>query len=272
MLNLFSNRKNKRGRGASLKAVKKSSPNKRHLLLLKKVVLVVLLCTSLVLLGLNSKSLFNDINQQRIEFVAIEGNLSKVTENDIKTAVFDFINRSMVAIDLQAIKNALEENAWINTVSLRRKWPDTLIIDVTEEVAIARWGERQLLNQEGALFSPSSIMAQFNLAELSGPVGTEKQVMQQYQIFNQLLFSKNLRIASLSLNSRGSWTMQLSNETNVAIGSIQAVERLRRFAAVYEVLFADQIESIEGFDLRYVDGIAVKHKASINDAFLSMQG
>ena len=66
--------------------------------------------------------------------------------------------------------------------------------------------------------------------------------------------------------------MQLSNETKVAVGSIQAVSRLRRFAAVYESLFANQIESIEGFDLRYEDGIAVKHKTSINDALLSMQG
>ena len=272
MPNLFHNKRNKRGRGASVKAVKKSSPIKHQMLILKKGVFGVLLCMILVLVGLNSRTLVNDINQQRIEFVAIEGSLTNVTENDIKTAVFDFINRSMVAVDLLAIKNALEENAWINTVSLRRKWPDTLIIDVAEEVAIARWGEHQLLNQEGVLFSPLSITAQFNLAELSGPYGTEKRVMQQYQVFNQLLFSKNLRIASLNLNTRGAWSMQLSNETKVAVGSIQAVSRLRRFAAVYESLFANQIESIEGFDLRYEDGIAVKHKTSINDALLSMQG
>ena len=169
MPNLFHNKRNKRGRGASVKAVKKSSPIKHQMLILKKGVFGVLLCMILVLVGLNSRTLVNDINQQRIEFVAIEGSLTNVTENDIKTAVFDFINRSMVAVDLLAIKNALEENAWINTVSLRRKWPDTLIIDVAEEVAIARWGEHQLLNQEGVLFSPLSITAQFNLAELSGP-------------------------------------------------------------------------------------------------------
>ncbi|PCJ40669.1 MAG: hypothetical protein COA71_10530 [SAR86 cluster bacterium] len=272
MLNLFFNKKSTRGRGASLKVVKKSSPLTVHFLLLKKAVLVVLLGSLLILLGLNSRTLVNDINQQRVEFIAIEGSLRNVTENDIKTAVFDFINQSMVAINLLAIKDSLEQNAWIKTVSLRRKWPDTLIINVTEEVAIARWGSQQLLNQEGALFLPSATLAQINLAELSGPSGTEKRVMQQYQIFNQLLYPKNLRIARLNLNSRGAWFMQLSNDTHVAIGSIKAVERLRRFAAVYEVLFASQIESIEGFDLRYEDGIAVKHKILMNDALLSMQG
>jgi cell division protein FtsQ len=272
MLTQAFNRNRKKYRGASARVVKKSSPLQEQIAVLKKVVLVVLLCSVLLLIGMNSKTLLNDINQQRIEFVAIEGSLNHVTENDIKTAVFDFINRSMVAVDLPAIKDALEDYAWIKTVSLRRKWPDTLIIDVTEEVAIARWGEHQLLNQEGALFSPPSIAAQVNLAELSGPDGTEKRVMQQYQVFNQLLFSKNLRIASLNLNSRGAWSLQLNNDVEVAVGSIQPVERLRRFASVYEGLFAADIENIERFDLRYEDGIAVKHKTSANDALLSMQG
>ncbi len=272
MLSFFNSNKNKRGRGASLRVQKKASPISQQLLLLKKIMLGVLVCGFLILLGLNSRTLVNDINQQRIEVVAIEGNLSKVTEDDIKSAVFEFINQSMVAIDLLAIQNALEQNAWINTVSLRRKWPDTLIIKVTEEVAIARWGDNQLLNQEAALFSPPSILTQFNLAKLSGPDGTEERVMQQYQIFNQLLFSKNLRITSLNLNSRGAWSMLISNEVEVAVGSIQAVERVRRFAAVYESLFAKQIESIESFDLRYEDGIAVKHKSSVNDVLVSMQG
>ncbi len=272
MLSFVNSKKNKRGRGASLRVQKKASPLAHQLLLLKKIVLALLVCSLLVLLGLNSRTLVIDINQQRIEIVAIEGNLSMVTEDDIKMAVFDFINQSMVAIDLLAIKNALEQNAWINTVSLRRKWPDTLIINVTEEVAIARWGESQLLNQEAALFSPPSILDQINLAKLSGPDGAAKRVMQQYQIFNQLLFSKNLRITSLNLNSRGAWFMQLSNEIEIAVGSIQPVKRVRRFAVVFETLFAGQIESIESFDLRYEDGIAVKHKAPINDVLVSMQG
>ncbi len=272
MFSFFNGKKNKRGRGASLRVEKTPSSVSHQLLLLKKIVLVLLVCSFLILLGLNSRTLINDINQQKIEFVAIEGNLNMVTEEDIKAAVFDFINQSMVAIDLLAIQHALEKNAWINNVSLRRKWPNTLIINVTEEVAIARWGETQLLNQEAALFSPPLILSQLNLAKLSGPEGFEKRVMQQYQIFNQLLFSKNLRITSLNLNSRGAWSMQISNEIKVVVGSIQAVERVRRFAAIYESLFARQIENIESFDLRYEDGIAVKHKSSISDVLVSMQG
>jgi len=48
MLTLFFNRKNRRGRGASIRAQKKSSPLQEQMLVLKKVVLGVLLCSLLV--------------------------------------------------------------------------------------------------------------------------------------------------------------------------------------------------------------------------------
>ena len=65
--------------------------------------------------------------------------------------------------------------------------------------------------------------------------------------------------------------MKLNNEITVAVGSIRPVEKVRRFAGVYETLFAGQIASIETIDLRYEDGIAVRHKTSMNDALISMQ-
>ena len=271
MVGFIAKRRNSRHRGASLRKEKGESLLQTRLAVIKKIMLVGLAVTLVMLVFLNSRTIVKDINQQKIEFVSIQGNLSKVTENDIKAVVFDFINQSMVAIDLNKIQQALENNAWIQTASLRRKWPNTLMINVTEEIAIARWAETQLLNQEGRLFAPPSIAGMSNLAELSGPAGSEKKVMEQYQLFNQLLFPKNLRIASLNLNRRGSWTMKLNNEITVAVGSIRPVEKVRRFAGVYETLFAGQIASIETIDLRYEDGIAVRHKTSMNDALISMQ-
>mgnify|MGYP003624193623 CR=1 FL=1 len=271
MNRLYPGRRNSRHRGASVRRNKSEGLLQTRGPLLKKVILTVLISSLLLLIGLNSRTIVKDINQQKIEFVAIEGSLSKVSENDIKEIVFGFINQSMVAIDLNKIQYALEENPWIKTVSLRRKWPDTLMINVKEEIAIARWGQTQLLNQEGMLFAPPSVIGAGNLAELSGPVGSELRVMEQYQVFNQLLYPKNLRIASLNLNSRGAWTMKFNNEIYVAVGSIRPVEKVRRFAGVYETLFAGQIAAIEAFDLRYEDGIAVRHKSPTTDALISMQ-
>jgi cell division protein FtsQ len=243
----------------------------RAFLALRKVILASLLLALLVLLGLNSRVVFDDVASQRIEFVMIEGELQRVTENDVKAAVFNFINRSMVAVDLEQVKAALEGNAWIKNASLRRKWPNTLIVDVTEEVPIARWGDSELLNQDGNIFSPPVLDSRLNLAKLSGPSGSERRVMEQYQVFNQLLYPKNIRIVSLDLNTRGAWTLSLLNEVTLSVGSINPVQRVRRFARIYDSFFAAQMAGIERFDLRYEDGIAVSYKTpATSDALVSM--
>ncbi len=265
-------RRNRRSRGASMRSRQQSGTLQRAFPVLRKAVLASLLLALLVLLGLNSRAVFDDVASQRIEFVVIEGELQRVTENDVQAAVFNFINRSMLAVDLEQVKAALEGNAWIKSASLRRKWPNTLIVDVTEEVPIARWGDRQLLNQDGNIFSPPVVDSQLNLAKLSGPHGSEKRVMEQYQVFNQLLYPKNIRIASLDLNSRGAWTVNLLNEVTLSVGSINPVQRVRRFARVYDGLFAAQMTDIERFDLRYEDGIAVAYKTvATSDVLVSLQ-
>jgi cell division protein FtsQ len=264
-------KRQKRSRGASMRRTRSDAGVNSVMPVLKKTVLSGLLLVLLVLLGLNSRTVINDVASQRIEYVVIEGELQRVTESDIQAAVFNFISRSMVAVDLDQIKLALESNAWIKSASLQRKWPNTLIVNVTEELPIARWGANQLLNQDGNVFSPTVLDSQFNLARLSGPAGSEKQVMEQYQVFNQLLYPQNIRIASLSLNSRGAWSMTLTNNISLSVGSISPVQRVRRFARVYDSVFAERINEIERFDLRYEDGIAVAYKAPGSETLISMQ-
>lgn len=264
-------KRQKRGRGASMRRHGAETTGHSMFPLLRKTLFTSLVLVLLVLLGLNSRTVINDVASQRIEYVVIEGELQRVTESDVQAAVFNFISRSMVAVDLDQIKLALESNAWIKSATLQRKWPNTLIVNVTEEVPIARWGSNQLLNQDGNIFSPPALDTQFNLARLSGPEGSEKQVMEQYQLFNQLLYPKNIRIASLSLNSRGAWSMILSNDISLSVGSISPVQRVRRFARVYDSAFAGRINEIERFDLRYEDGIAVAFKEPGATSLISMQ-
>lgn len=264
--------KKKIGRGASRRMPRRSSRLQNMLPQIRRGLITALILVLVALMALNSRTVVEDISQRRIEYVVIEGSLNQVTEDDIRSAVFDFINQSMVAIDLDQIKQALESNPWVQSVTLRRKWPDTLIIGVSEEVAIARWGDAGLLNQNGDIFMPSSVEGQSNLAALSGPPGTEKRVMEQYQVFNQLLYPENLRIARLQLNRRNAWSMTLTNGADVKVGSIRPTEKVRRFASIYQDVFAGQSSAIGAFDLRYEDGIAIRPRTAVNsDVLVSMQ-
>jgi cell division protein FtsQ len=197
------------------------------------------------------------VNGQKIETVVIEGQMNFVSEQDIKDTVNRFVSASLIALDLEALKQELEMLPWISKVAVQREWPDKLIIDVEEELAIARWRDSELLNQQGQIFVPDSIDGLVNLPRLSGPLQSEKQVMQQYQKFNQLMYPLGVRIRDLSMNDRGALTMLLTNGVKVKLGKEDVLERMRRLVAFMESRYSADLLNMETIDLRYTNGIAV---------------
>ncbi len=208
----------------------------------------------------HGRQLYQTLSEQRIRFVKLEGALNNVREQEIKLAFAGFMNQSMIAVDLEQVQASLEAHPWIRDVQLRREWPDTMIIDVTEERAIARWGEQALLNQEGRVFTPSDTTGHEHLPRLMGPSGSEREVMEQYQKFNQLLYPLGMRMSRLEMSARGGWEMSLDNGVKVRVGKHNIMDRMRRFVTLVDVLLEQNMDSLEAVDLRYSNGVAVSKR------------
>src|SRR5690606_25793212 len=196
-------------RGASVRMPRPS--NERRLAMAGRFLLAALGLSLLALAGVGIKQAVDKVNAQKIAEVVIEGELNFASGESIKESVLRFVALSLVSIDLDQLKQELEANPWIHKVAIRREWPDRLIINVEEEVAIARWGEHSLLNQQGMIFTPQEIDSLIQLPLLSGPVEDAKEVMEQYLEFNQLLYPLGVRIRDLTMNARGAWTLTLTN-------------------------------------------------------------
>lgn len=197
------------------------------------------------------------VNGQKIETVVIEGQGNFVSEEEIKDTVSRFVSASLIALDLEKLKQELEMLPWISKVAVQREWPGKLIINVEEELAIARWRDTELLNQQGQIFVPEAIEGLLNLPRLSGPENSEKAVMEQYQKFNQLMYPLGVRIRDLSMNERGALTMLLTNGVKVKLGKEDVLERVRRLVTFMESRYSTDLLNIETIDLRYTNGIAV---------------
>jgi cell division protein FtsQ len=248
-----------RARGASV-AMPPRDPQRRYALFGR--VMVALLGLGLTgLAGFGAMQAWDKVNAQKIATVQIEGALRFVSGEDIKEAVSRFASASLVAIDLDLLKTELEEQPWISQVTVRREWPDRLVIQVEEEQPIARWNERHLLNQQGQIFSPENPMIELQLPRLTGPEQSEQQVMLQYLQFNQLLYPLGVRIRDLAVNDRGAWTMTLTNGAEVRLGRDRVIERLRRLIVFLESEHGKEITNIGSIDLRYRNGIAVAPRA-----------
>lgn len=250
-------RRSRRGGGASPRVAEAPVPRKPRGLL-RKFCFVVAAGALLALAGLNGQKLYEKLRGQRIEIVRVEGTLHYVSRPEIERAMSRFRNQSMVSLDLRQVKGLLEGHPWVREVSVRREWPNSLVIEVAEQVAIARWGERHLLNQNGEIFTPEHLADKASLPTLSGPEGREREVMSQYQKFTQLLYPLGLRLASLELNGRGAWRFRLDNGVVVKVGKNRVMEKMRRFAVFSP--FLEQMAGIAAIDLRYQNGIAVSRR------------
>lgn len=253
-----------RGRGASPRAAQPSG--RRWLASLGRVVLGVFGLSLSVVIGFGLKEAFVKVNTQRIETVQIEGALHFLSRAELEDAVNRFVATSLVSLDLDQLKNELEAKPWVNRAEVRRQWPDRLIIRIEEEVAIARWGQGQLLNQQGRVFQPDSVVEQMQLPYLSGPSGSEAAVMQQYQQFNQLLYPLGVRMRDLELNERGAWTITFSNTAQgdnlvrVKVGREDVLQRMRRLVVFLESDVAARMPPLAGIDLRYGNGLALSFR------------
>jgi cell division protein FtsQ len=133
-----------------------------------------------------------------------------------------------------------------------------------------RWRQNQLLNQEGKVFSPENVLAQMYLPYLTGPEGSEQEVMEQYQKFNQLLYPLGLRIVILGMNSRGAWNIELGNGIKINVGKTNVMEKMRRLVGFIDSYLNEQIVNIESIDLRYSNGISIKKRENSSEEVVSL--
>lgn len=195
-----------------------------------------------------------------IEVVKLTTLINRVNESEVTRLLAAYMHEGFFDIDVSAVKQQLESHPWVARAEVKRIWPNSMVIALTEEAAIARWGGESLLNQSGQIFTPSQLGDAGSLPLLAGPEGTETRMMEQFQAFNQILYASGLRIEKLILSERGSWEIAVSGGLRLVAGRTAVRDRLKRFAAIYDKRIGNDIADIEEIDLRYSNGFTVKKK------------
>ncbi len=195
---------------------------------------------------------------QPIETVSASGRFQRVSPVDVEQAVKQRVrNSGLVSVDLDGVRAAIEALPWVDTVSVSRAWPRGLHVQVIEQVAAARWGANGLLNTRGELFVNDARHIPSELAQLSGPDGTENIVAQRYLTSHRRLAETGLRLTALRLDPRGAWEMDLANGVSVRLGRRQVDERFERFVTTAGKLVSQRPDDIVYVDMRYTNGFAV---------------
>ncbi|MFZ1830972.1 MAG: cell division protein FtsQ/DivIB [Candidatus Competibacteraceae bacterium] len=191
----------------------------------------------------------------------IDGELRNLTEADLQPVAGEVLGQNFFMADLDALRTALIANPWVETVAVRRWWPDLVKIELRERVAFGYWGEGEMVDVNGRRFRPSVVRQPGPWPQLAGPEGHEKTLIQTYGEIRALFDPVGLRLTKLRQDERRAWWLTFDNGLEVHVGRERFEQRLRRLAQLYPRILSAQIDRIAVVDLRYGNGFAVRWKA-----------
>lgn len=202
---------------------------------------------------------------QPVAKIQIEGATRHLDKQSIAHGLVAAIDAPLLDLDLARLRTQLISDPWVHDASISRQWPPALKVNLVEEVPVARWGDKGLLNHQGDIFWPELKPEYRHLPMLSGPAHETVRIMEEFHDLNRLFAGSGLRLAGLSLEARGAWTLELDNGVRVVVGREHLMARLRRFLTVYQLELAPRADQIEQIDIRYTNGIAVRWRAEEKD-------
>ena len=195
-----------------------------------------------------------------VRVVRIDGQVIHMERGQLERSLGGMIQGNYFTLDVEALQRAAKRLPWVEKVTVRRVWPDTLQMWVQEKDPLARWGKSRLISTRGVAFEPRPEEMPTGLPRLFGPEGTEKKVAAGYQSMQRQLAALGLGIERLRLNARQAWWVKLDNGLELYLGNQDTENRLQRFIRAYPSLIQHQTGILTAIDLRYTNGLAARRK------------
>ena len=192
-----------------------------------------------------------------IRWLEVNGEFQRVSAEQLRAALSPNMNSSFFTVDMQGLEEAAGRISWVSGVKVQKVWPDTVTVMVEEYQPVAHWTTGKLVSRQGETFSVPEADELQGLPWLHGPDARLEDMLSVWVAMDRSLAGLGLSISRLSLDSRGSWSLELSNGTQVYLGRNSTDERLERLLSSWDALMEEQEVPPRDIDLRYTNGFAV---------------
>ncbi len=192
-----------------------------------------------------------------VRSVVITSPLQRLGRDEVESMITAAIDGGFLSLDLDGLCAALEIHPWIDRATVRRYWPGRIEVAIVEEVAIARWGADDYVNQHGRILPRDKVSGLEDLPLLSGPEARVEDVMREYRDISELLSTQGLRVSEFGVDEYQRWRLRLRGGIAVTLGRERVLARMRRFMRVWEAELQARRDDIQAVDARYENGVAV---------------
>lgn len=187
----------------------------------------------------------------------LQGGMQHLDQQQMRQAVLPYVQGGLLGVDVEQVRTAVEAMPWVLSATVRRSWPDTLVINVREQEAMARWRDGGYVSSGKERFIPAQA-DDTSLPLLGGPEGSEGMLVAYYQDLSVLTAPLGLQITELEMDERRAWRMQLSNGIEVMLGREAFETRMARFLRHYSRVVRPEEEKIVRVDMRYTNGFSIR--------------
>jgi len=206
-------------------------------------------------------------NQQKfnISKITLTGDAAHVDRIGLQQSVASLIKGNYFSLNSEEIIRAVAKLPWVEKVRLRRRWPDTLMIDIEEYQPIALWGEDRWLTTSGKIVSlplPKNVV----LPQLDGPVSAAEQVWETYQKWTKQFAQNGIRLRKMKLSKQHLYTLTLEYTTRLIdsargfemiLAEQNADQQLTAFLSSRRQSLIEFPGQIKTVDMRYPSGFSI---------------
>lgn len=193
-----------------------------------------------------------------VKRVQVAGHFVHLSPAELEKKAANIIRGGFITVNVAGVKRELLQEEWIDEVAVKRVWPDSLMISITEHEPVALWGSNALISSEATIFSPAQASFPPGLPFLSGPQGSEEAVLERYNFLKTELQRQGREIDMLVLTERRAWQFKLAGGPTVLLGKKEVEERFNRFFSYAIPYQADRLLQAKFIDMRYTNGFAIK--------------
>lgn len=216
-----------------------------------------------------------------IKQVKLANQLKNQESKELQNIAGKAVKGGFFSLDINRFRTELLLNLpWVEEVTVRKVWPDRLLVSIREHQAIGRWlsiekmqkddtesqVEMELLSRKGIVFYPKLTDKQrkkFNrLAILTGPEMSTKKILETCFRINEKLKQLKSRVKQCGMNGRRSWLITLNNGMVIKLGKDNVIQNLTQYIDVFSGQLTKYFDQVDYADLRFSNGFSVKWKAA----------